>query len=193
MAISGLFADSAWFVLRGSITRCDLDLAEDLWPVEIDAGQMSQVIGNLLINASCSMLAGGQVLVQGRRGEPNPEPLPFGRYVHLEIIDRGRHCRRPAAEDLRPYFTTREDGRGLGLASAYSIVRRHDGLLTVRSRIGRGCTFSILPDGLEFRSQKSCPGPEVRESTFPGNGRALVMDGDAVVVRTAAALLEQLG
>ncbi len=193
-AIADIFADSASFVLRGSKTRCDLDLPDDLWPVEIDAGQMSQVINNLLINASQAMPGGGQVLVQGRNSEENPEPLPPGRYVHIEIVDQGVGI---AEEQLPkifdPYFTTKEDGRGLGLASAYSIVRRHDGLLTVKSKIGRGTTFSIYLPASKSEAKKTVPGQEARPSNFKGTGRALVMDDDAVVVRTAAALLEKLG
>ncbi len=192
-SIADILADCASFVLRGSKTRCELELPDDLWPVEVDAGQMSQVINNLLINASQAMPGGGQVLVQGRNSEQNPEPLPPGRYVHIEIVDQGvgiPEDQLPRIFD--PYFTTKEDGRGLGLASAYSIVRRHDGLLTVKSKVGRGTTFSIyLP--ASHAEVKKAAGTESPPSNFKGSGRALVMDDDAVVVRTAAALLEKLG
>jgi PAS domain S-box-containing protein len=193
-AIADILRDSSSFVLRGSKVRCDFELPEDLWPVEIDSGQMSQVINNLLINALQAMPSGGQVLVTGRNSEQNPEPLPPGRYVHIDIADQGVGI----AEDqlpriFDPYFTTKQDGRGLGLASAYSIVRRHDGLLTVKSKVGRGTTFSIYLPASKAEAKKTAPGQEAQETDFRGTGRALVMDDDAVVVRTAAALLEKLG
>jgi len=192
-SMADVVRDSASFVLRGSKTRCELELAESLWPVEIDAGQMSQVLNNLLINASQAMPSGGLVRIRGRNTESGPEPLPPGRYVHIEVIDQGVGI----AEELMPrifdpYFSTKDDGRGLGLASSYSIVRRHDGLLTVRSKVGRGTTFSIfLPASRHEKVQSK--NQEKRASTFRGSGRALVMDDDAVVVRTASALLEKLG
>ena len=191
-SIADVLRDSASFVLRGSKVRCELDLPEHLWSVEIDAGQMSQVINNLLINASQAMPSGGQVLIVGRNSTENPEPLLPGRYVQIDITDQGVGISEELLPRIfDPYFTTKQDGKGLGLASAYSIVRRHDGLLTVRSKIGRGTTFSIFLPASRSAAKKEKG--ETKRSTFQGSGRALVMDDDPAVVRTAATLLEKLG
>ncbi|MEO1369684.1 MAG: ATP-binding protein, partial [Acidobacteriota bacterium] len=190
-SISEVIHDSVSFVLAGSTVRGEVDLEPDLMVVEIDAGQISQVLNNLLINATQAMPGGGRVQVVGRNVTDAPRPLTRGHYVRIDIVDGGVGIPEellPRVFD--PYFSTKEEGRGLGLASAYSIIKNHDGLLTVDSEPGRGTTFHIfLPatvDGVVLANRRG-------HSNFRGHGRVLVMDDDAVVRRTSGVMLERLG
>ncbi len=133
--------------LTGATALCDLVIADDLWPVEADEGQLGQAIGNVIVNAEQAMAAGGRIEVSARNavlGKGEPLPLPSGDYIQIEIRDQGvgigpEHLPRI----FDPYFTTKEPGRGLGLTAAYAIVKKHGGHLTVRSTPGAGSSFSI--------------------------------------------------
>jgi len=148
-SILELIKDSANFALRGSKVRCEFSLLEDLWPVEIDQGQMSQVIHNLIINAQQAMPEGGTIQVKAENqvvegGGELGGGLRGGRYVKLSIADQGVGI---AEEHLPkifdPYFTTKPKGSGLGLATTYSIIKRHGGHIRVVSKVGEGTTFYI--------------------------------------------------
>ena len=209
--VSEVLRDSASFVLRGSKVRFELDMGQDLWLVDIDAGQISQVMQNLLLNADQAMPSGGTVHISARNVDRVPDPLggrgaagssgaaSKGRFVRIDVRDEGIGI--PQDLQMRvfdPYFSTKEEGRGLGLASAYAIVRKHDGLLTVRSSPGRGTTFSIFLPGSTHglregsRRDPSGPIPTGGLPEFAGR-RILLMDDDRVVRRTAGAMLERLG
>lgn len=199
-SIAEVIRDSTSFVLRGSKVRCDLDLADNLWVVEIDAGQISQVLNNLLINAVQAMSDGGVVRVVGRNIDASgpadsvPQPLTPGRFVAIDVIDRGVGISDEVLGRIfDPYFSTKQEGRGLGLTSAYSIVKRHDGLLTVRSRPGEGTTFRIYLPASAKELPTVGPAPSRDEVARRGGGRVLLMDDDPDVRRTAAAMLRRLG
>jgi CheY-like chemotaxis protein len=165
-------------------------------PVEADLGQINQVLNNLVINASQSMPDGGlcRIEVQNRqiRGK-DPVPLPAGQYVEITVHDDGpgilpEHLNRI----FDPFFTTKVTGSGLGLSTAYSIVKKHGGLLTVDSKTGRGATFHVfLP-----ASDKSVT-VAAKEEALPelqhGEGRILLMDDEEFVREIATHLLEHLG
>ncbi len=191
-SVSEVIRDSAPFVLSGSKVRCEIDLDPDLAVVEIDAGQISQVLNNLLINATQAMPSGGTLSIVGRNVDAAPEPLGRGRHVRVDIIDSGNGIPEHLIHRIfDPYFSTKEEGRGLGLASAYSIIKNHDGLLTVDSSPGRGTTFHIF---LPASSAVVAPLATSNPTSLDGAGRRiLVMDDDSVVQRTTGAMLERLG
>ncbi|MDX1776529.1 MAG: PAS domain-containing protein, partial [Desulfobulbales bacterium] len=146
-SIGELLHDSAGFILRGSNVKCEFFIQDDLCSCEIDDGQISQVINNMIINADQAMPAGGSITIRADNvslAESDHLPLAAGQYVKIAIIDDGGGI---AAEDLDkvfdPYFTTKEKGSGLGLASSYSIIKKHNGLITVKSTVGKGSEFSI--------------------------------------------------
>jgi PAS domain S-box-containing protein len=186
--------DSAGFALRGSNVRCQLDLPEDLWPVEADDRQMDQVIHHLVRNAVQAMPEGGTVHIRGENRVLAPDtapPLAAGRYVRISVQDHGTGIppeHLPRVFD--PYFTTKRGGTGLGLATAYSIVQKHGGLITAESRLGQGSTFCIhLP---------AAAGPLPPPSTPPaslvgGTPRILVMDDEEVLRKVVGLMLERLG
>ncbi len=193
--ISGLITDSVKFVLAGSNIICKFDFPVDLWLVDIDRGQLSQVIHNLIINAKWAMPEGGEIALRGENIVFDKEslrntPLPEGNYVKISLKDEGVGI---SAENLPkifdPYFTTRGKGSGLGLATAYSIIKRHKGLITADSVVGEGTTFYLyLP-----ASEKTAL-PEAEEGKFAmGKGKILVMDDDETVREVTENILADLG
>jgi PAS domain S-box-containing protein len=191
--IGELIAESARFSLRGSNVRCECAIAPDLWSVEVDEGQMSQVIANLVVNAVEAMPDGGTVRVNARNhvpGSPLPVDLPEGRYVEIAISDEGIGI----PEELRhrifdPYFTSKKRGSGLGLTTSDAIVRKHDGKVTVESRTGQGSTFTVfLPASFGEPAPRA-----VDAAPRPGHGRILVMDDDAVIRTVCSRMLAYLG
>ncbi|MBI1747472.1 MAG: PAS domain S-box protein [Acidobacteria bacterium] len=193
-AIGGLLRDSLNFGLRGSNVRCELDLPEDLWAVEMDEGQMSQAIHNLAINAQQAMPDGGTIHVHASNitlSTSEGLPLSPGNYVKISIADEGVGIRREHLSRLfDPYFTTKQKGSGLGLASTYSIIKNHEGHITVASDLGVGTTFNIyLPASLT-----EIPYKPVEDKPMPaGKGTILVVDDEASVRNILGGLLRFLG
>ena len=194
LSIPELIKDCAIFALRGSNVQCEFSFSDDLWPSEIDEGQISQVINNMIINADQAMPEGGkiQVCAENMVVDAKPSlPLQPGRYIKISIQDQGSGIakeRLPRIFD--PYFTTKQKGSGLGLATAYSIIDKHDGYIVAESELGVGSTFYIyLP-----ASEKKVPGvKETRTKAFVGKGRILVMDDEALIRDIAGQLLNRIG
>jgi len=193
-SITELIKDSATFVLRGSNVRCRFSLPADLWTVDADPGQMSQVIQNLVINADQAMPEGGTIQVRGENVRVSAEhglPLEPGKYVKISIADEGTGISEEHLQRIfEPYFTTKQKGSGLGLATTYSIIRRHDGHICVESEPGVGTTFYMyLP-----ASEKEVPAQEVTaEQPLTGKGRILVMDDEEIVRDVAGSVLTRIG
>jgi two-component system cell cycle sensor histidine kinase/response regulator CckA len=189
-SILGLLQDAVTFALRGSNVVFDLRLPKDLWPIDMDEGQMSQAINNLIINAVQAMPGGGTVHIHGSNicvGQESLLPLQSGRYVKLSIQDEGIGI---PVENLQkvfdPYFTTKQTGSGLGLATVYSIVKKHDGLISVQSEVGVGATFSLyLPASTKVRPPK----PDGKISEQRSKGKILVMDDEELIRDLANELL----
>ncbi len=193
--ISGLIMDSAKFALAGSNIICSYSFPDDLWHVDIDRGQLSQVIHNLIINAKWAMPEGGNVEIKAenlvlQEDLTVPALLQAGRYVKISLKDEGVGI---PAENLDkifdPYFTTRGKGSGLGLATAYSIMKRHHGLITVESAAGQGTTFHLYLPGSD--KPVSLETEEVRFEA--GRGRVLLMDDDEIVRDVTQDMLIDLG
>jgi PAS domain S-box-containing protein len=193
-SIGDLILETAGFALSGSKVRCEFNIDSDLSPAEIDEGQISQVIHNLIINADQSMPLGGTLRIacdETFLGDGEIAPLKEGRYLRITVSDQGvgipmEHLPRI----FDPFFTTKEKGRGLGLATAYSIIRNHDGLLSVSSSPGVGTTFTVhLPVSAVTAEVKADEYLEIRR----GRGRLLVMDDEETVLEIASGILSYLG
>jgi CheY-like chemotaxis protein len=173
-------------------------LPNDLWPVEMDDVQIRQVVHNLVVNAREAMPKGGAIIIRAENVTVSPGnglPLKVGRYVKWFIKDHGIGI---PEEDLPkifdPYFTTKPTGTargmGLGLSICYSIIKKHDGFITVESEPGIGSTFFVfLP---------ACPQEEVlqksnREKSSAKGGKILVMDDDETVRSATGVVLNYLG
>jgi PAS domain S-box-containing protein len=200
--ISQLVEDCAQFILRGSNVKCEIEKVPNLWPVDADKGQIGQVVNNLIINADQSMPNGGiiQLSLENKSIRKSQIPaLESGDYVCIAIKDQGIGI---TPDNLKrifdPYFTTKKDGNGLGLASSYSIIKSHNGILTVDSEIDKGSTFKIyLPRSTqELRTDtKKSPEEEVENTNTiqRGQGRILVMDDMEAMMLVAGEILTVLG
>jgi len=193
-SVAELIKDSVCFSLRGSNVVCKVSIADDLMPVEIDEAQFSQVIDNLIINAQQAMPEGGTVEVSAENITVGPEdmlPLKEGNFIKLSIKDHGIGIPKKDIQKIfDPFFTTKEKGSGLGLATTYSIIKKHDGYITVESEPGVGTTFHIY---LPASAKQGPAGAETYEQTFPGSGKILIMDDEAIVRDVAGKMLSLLG
>ena len=174
------------------------ELAEDLFIVEADQGQIEQVLLNLYINAADAMPGGGNLILKtmntthdNMKGKAyNPEP---GNYLLLTVTDTGMGIGKKTQERIfDPFFTTKEMGRGtgLGLASAYGIIKGHGGYIDVESKKGKGTTFSIYLPASEKKVRKAV---KTAEQFIKGTGTVLLVDDEEVILEVGEALLETMG
>jgi PAS domain S-box-containing protein len=194
VSLGNIIAEAVSFASRGSQVKCDLSAAADLWAVEADPGQISQVFQNLVINAVQAMPTGGTLEVLGENLEVKAgesQNLNPGRYVKISFQDQGIGIPEEYLPKIfDPYFTTKQTGSGLGLATAYSIVKSHQGHLGVESRLGKGAVFQVyLP-----ASEQAFAPPVVDEGKVQqGQGRILVMDDEDMVRKLLGDALSFLG
>ncbi|MHB8764095.1 MAG: hybrid sensor histidine kinase/response regulator [Deferrisomatales bacterium] len=186
--------EAAEFALRGTPCRCDFGAPAELWPAEIDPGQVSQVIQNVVLNAVQAMPDGGVVAVRCGNvtaGEAAALGLAPSPHVRVSIADQGPGIPADLLPRIfDPYFTTKAGGSGLGLATSYSIVRNHGGQLAAGPAPGGGAEFRLhLP-----ASPRSHAPPSAHDATpAPGTGRVLVMDDEAAVREAVGESLCSLG
>lgn len=193
--IGEMIRESSRFSLRGSNTKCEFSIQEDLWPVEADVGQISQVINNLVINAEQAMPRGGVIKIGAANAtldENEITNLKPGRYVKISIKDQGTGIPEGLLKSIfDPYFTTKETGNGLGLATAYSIIKKHDGRITVDSEVNIGTVFHIY---LPASSNECVPEKKSDADTLVhGKGRVLLMDDEEIIREAAGELLANIG
>ena len=193
VAIDQVIRDAVGFALRGARVRSSLHFDVGLWPVEADAGQMSQVFQNLVLNACQAMPEGGVITIEACNArEEMLNVLPArGRYVHVTVRDEGTGIPEEyLAKIFDPFFTTKQTGSGLGLAVTYSIIRNHGGQITVSSRIGQGTTFTVLLPASES------PAAEIQAASavsFRGKGSILIMDDEEMVRNVAGGMVREFG
>ncbi|MFC1838926.1 PAS domain S-box protein [Thermodesulfobacteriota bacterium] len=190
--IKDIIKESSLFVTRGSKSKCEFSIAEDLWPAEVDTGQINQVINNIVINANQAMPDGGIIEIKAENeiiDEANVWKLKPGKYINISIKDEGTGiAERHISKIFDPYFSTKQAGSGLGLSTTYSIIRQHDGHVTAESQLGVATTFQIyLP-----ASEKAAPEKE-DVKLIKGKGRILVMDDEASLRKMVGRMLEKLG
>jgi signal transduction histidine kinase/CheY-like chemotaxis protein len=189
--VAAIVRESAALVLAGTRVRSRLEIPPDLWCAEVDAGQIAQVFNNLLLNAVQAMPDGGSVRIIATNLERAPEPLPPNRAIHIAVEDDGPGISTETRDKIfDPFFTTKEAGRGLGLSSAYSIVNRHGGILSVAGDGADGTRFDVY---LMATEGKPLPTPAPAPAPPSGSGRILVMDDEEDVRVVLRAMLEDLG
>jgi len=190
-----LIRDTISFALRGSNIRSAIHLKDDLWCLEADGSQLSQVLNNLLLNAVQAMPAGGEITVRADNvtlGPVNPHHLQPGNFLKIAVEDNGCGITREAlARVFDPYFTTKPDGTGLGLASVYAIVKKHGGAVEVSSTVGVGTSFTLHLPAIPGRRPED--GWKVEQAGMTGSGRVLVMDDEDFIREVAADILNFIG
>ncbi|MEI6042896.1 MAG: PAS domain S-box protein [Chloroflexota bacterium] len=195
--IHQIIEDSVNFVLHGTGVHPIFELPPELHPVEVDLGQLNQVIQNLALNAVQAMPEGGIFNISAQNlqlSEATLLPLQAGNYVLLTFWDQGGGIPPEILPKIfDPYFTTKRTGSGLGLAVCYSIVRQHDGHIAVESKVGKGTRFSIyLPALKQLPEKKSSPSKSVFDTTLPSL-RVLVMDDELLLQKVLKRIFLKLG
>lgn len=194
--ISDVVKECADFALRGSNVRCDFHLPDDLWPVEIDEGQIGQVVENLVINADQAMPDGGIITISARNVTVEPEhnvaiPLEAGTYVRFSVSDSGHGITKEnLAKIFDPYFTTKPKGSGLGLTSSYSIIKNHEGSIAIESELDVGTTFHVY---LPASPEGAVGSREMQAMPTSGRGKVLLVDDEEVIREVTREILMLLG
>jgi two-component system, cell cycle sensor histidine kinase and response regulator CckA len=193
-----LIEASVLLAASGSRLRCDFSLAEDLWPAEVDAGQIGQVIRNLVLNAREAKPAPGVISVRAENvvlGPSESPSLPPGNYVRVSVTDWGGGMSKEVLPKIfDPYFSTKQrgtqKGMGLGLSICHTVIQKHGGAIAVESEPGVGTTFSLhLPASRKLLPEKKASAP----AGVLGKRKILVMDDEEVVRKLVRRLLQQMG
>ncbi len=190
LRIDKFLKDSALFSLRGSNTRLDHNgINTDLWYVSADRGQLDQVISNLIFNAKEAMPGGGIITLSAVNKTRYQK-----RYVSITCRDMGVGIDPQHIDKIfDPYFTTKEIGNGLGLASVYSIITKHEGSISVKSKLEAGTTFTILLPAIEapvIEEEKVLPKQPKRRKK---NLHILIMDDEQSIRHILSTMLMHLG
>lgn len=193
-SLNEIINESAMFAVRGSKVTCDIIIPDDIGLVDVDKGQFSQVIHNLVINAKQAMENGGTIVISAENTEVSSSdnlPLNAGKYVKISVKDTGIGIPMDIQSKIfDPYFTTKEGGSGLGLASVYSIVKNHDGYITVESKSGGGTIFYIY---LPVSTREAPVIKHDEEQFLHGTGRVLIMDDEEIIRELTEEMLKKLG
>ena len=192
--LTELIKDSTSFVLRGSKVKCEYHFDQNLWAVEADEGQLSQVAQNLVINARQAMPDGGTITIRATNKTLTLDEfpsLPPGNHIEILFQDHGTGISpEHLSRIFDPYFSSKSSGTGLGLAISYSIIKNHGGLITVTSELGQGTIFSILlPAILDHVPQPKKQGNIQKIDAK----KILIMDDDQTVREIAATMLAFIG
>ena len=192
--ITPILKDSTFFALTGSNVKCDFMIADNLLPVMIDEGQISQVIQNIVKNADQAMPDGGTITIKAENKiirKKDALSLNEGRYIQITFEDKGIGIpEKDISKIFDPYFSTKKIGSGLGLAVTYSIIKNHGGIITVESIREKGTVFYIyLPVTEEAPSMPN----ELEERSLGSGGKILIMDDDKMVIQVASEMLGHIG
>ncbi len=194
--IKNLIKESAKFAIIGSSINCEFDFQENLREVIIDKAQMTQVVNNIIINAIEATPEEGTITIKAENynvKENTKIPLEQGKYVKISFKDTGNGIQ---AENIPkifdPFFTTKESGSGLGLATVFSIVKKHKGFIYTESEIGKGSSFHLYLPASANRS-KEIEKKETREKIPKSSGKILIMDDKAFIRKSAERALNLYG
>lgn len=199
VAVDHLIEEAMALMLRGTNVRGEIRVNKEVRAIEADEGQIAQVLHNVIINAVQAMPDGGILRVEAgnvRLDATSTIALPAGEYVRITIADEG--CGIPEEIQERifdPYFTTKEFGSGLGLASAYSIMSRHGGSISVESADARGTTCTLLLPATEKPLPVESRQTVGRQSAGRDRIRRaiLVMDDEQTIRDLATTMLGYMG
>jgi CheY-like chemotaxis protein len=202
MAVRSLIDEAVEMMLRETSVRAEIRVEEAVRLIEADAGQMAQVLDNVIANAVQAMPKGGTLRISAdnvRLDADNTMALPEGDYVRIVVADEGEGIPKAIRESIfDPFFTTKESGSGLGLPAAYSTVKRHGGYLGIEpaSETGTVCTIFLpatdkaMPETPETPPDSPAADSPVCESRKPA---ILVMDDEMIIRNLIVTMLNYLG
>ncbi|MBF0258095.1 MAG: PAS domain-containing protein [Desulfamplus sp.] len=192
--INALLEETGKFVTSGAKSRFDFKPTADLWTAEIDSGQINQVISNLIINADQAMPNGGIITVKTENTDIQTDsglPLAEGPYIRITVEDQGIGIQAKHISNIfDPFFTTKQKGSGLGLSTVYSIVKKHNGHITVYSEAGKGTVFNIYLPAILANATKQ---EEKKDVMHQGKGKVLIMDDQEAILNMVGRLLNLMG
>jgi len=171
---------------------------EGIWTVNVDRTQIEQVLLNLYVNAWQAMPGGGELYLETENvtldeAYVKPFQVGAGKYVKISITDTGVGMEEAIQQRIfEPFFTTKDMGRGtgLGLASAYGIIKNHGGFIDVSSKKGEGTTFNIY---LQTSEEKVAEESGLSEEILTGTETVLLVDDEEMIVDVGKQLLEKMG
>jgi PAS domain S-box-containing protein len=190
-----LLQETAKFALSGSQIKCEFYIAPDVWPCKFDRNQIGQVVDNILINAHQAMPNGGiviigaeNVIIEENQGKPT---IKAGKYVKVSIRDQGVGIpKENISRIFDPFFTTKKKGHGLGLATCYSIINRHEGYIEAESEIGTGTTIRFfLPATSETLQEENNEENRISQKC----GTIIFMDDEDSIRKAVGHMLNTLG
>ncbi len=199
-SIANILKDTVRFSLHGSKVTYEFDIDTNLWPVDVDISQFNQVINNLIINANQAMPKGGKVIIKAKNTIIDSKNFPFlspGKYIKIIIQDEGIGIPPEHIDRIfDPYFTTKSQGNGLGLAIVYSIIKRHDGHIEVDSILDKGTKFTIyLPatdkeiDSNQFIENNK----NINNLLTKKDAKILIMDDEDMVLDVCKHMIRTMG
>jgi PAS domain S-box-containing protein len=199
ISIKTVIEDSVGFALSSSKCNRILDIAKDLLPVEIDKGQIDQAISNIVVNADQAMPNGGTITISAKNvfiGENSQSDSLFfvhaqnlkpGNYICISIKDEGEGISKENLEKIfDPYFTTKPNSNGLGLTTAYSIIKKHDGYISVSSEQNKGSVFNIYLPAITGEKE------EQKKEAFKAL-KIIVLDSDGSIQKYSKDIIPRFG
>ncbi|MBI9092987.1 MAG: response regulator [Desulfobacterium sp.] len=198
ISLGALAKEIACFDLSGSNVRLVFEPADGLWMAQVDKGQIQQVFSNLTINADQAMPDGGHLHITLENAVVSENAVPNlcpGKYIKVSVGDEGTGIEQKYLDRIfDPYFTTKQTGCGLGLATVISIINKHNGHINVESQLGKGTHFTFYLPAVE---NQGCP--ETNQAVVMNvpkaeqTARVLVMDDEKVILKVTQKMLERIG
>ena len=197
VSLETLVQEVARFDLSGSPIKLVYQQAAGLWLAEVDKGQIQQVISNLTINARQAMPEGGSLHITLANADLSATTVPGlrpGKYVQITVRDEGTGIDPKYLERIfDPYFTTKQTGSGLGLATTYSIINKHGGHIRVESELGQGTTFTLYLPASRLPTQAETAPPDAAGPALDRPAKILVMDDEEAVRNIVERILNRSG
>ncbi|MBE9535705.1 MAG: PAS domain-containing protein [Proteobacteria bacterium] len=194
-SVAQLIRETARLSLRGSNVNCRCHLPDKLWLAEIDEVQISQVISNLAINAKHAMPEGGIVTIKADNiiiNEDRCRSLKNGKYIKIIIKDKGCGIKKENLHKIfEPYFTTKESGTGLGLATSFSIIKKHHGHIEIESEPDMGTKVQLYLPASTHKKLAAQKKETTRKFRGKSLGKILIMDDDEIVCQALELLLKK--
>jgi len=182
------------FVLSGTNIKSHYQIPNDLWLSDFDENQMSQVFDNILINAQQSMPTGGTIEITLENISVTPKDslsMKDGKYIKISISDMGVGIPKDVLKQVfDPFFSTKQQGNGLGLATCYSIIQNHDGYIDVKSEVGKGSTFYIY---LPASQNKQVLDSDEDLAVHKGDGSIIIMDDEDFMREIVGNMICEMG
>ncbi len=195
--VDELLKEITLFDLSGGNVKPVFYHADDLWIAEVDKGQIQQAFSNLIINAAQAMPDGGHLYITLENTNILKNFVPSlnqGKHIKVTVRDEGVGIDQDHLNRIfDPYFSTKQTGSGLGLATTYSIIRKHAGHIGVASELGKGTTFTLYLPASELQQLPETRIPEAAPSIGNQDARILVMDDEDAVRKVTANILEEIG